>query len=141
MECADCGAFLKFLARPENIERRKLVGLQLAKLVEHTGLSPWERQFIGSLAKQGTKLSPKQQELLVDMLLGGATQGEIRAHIDALKGKPKGKPGTSDSPSKPKRVYHTKYDATVIVQKSLGLFQREFSPKGFRHELRSADGP
>src|SRR5438477_12753005 len=63
VECADCGAFLKFLARPENIERRKLVGVQLAKLIEHSGLSPWEWQFIGSLAKQGTKLSPKQQEV------------------------------------------------------------------------------
>ncbi|SRR5258706_3872258 len=61
---------------------------------------------------------PKQQEILVDMLLGGATQADIRAHIDALRGKPKAKGNPSESSAKPKRVYRTKYDATVIVQSS-----------------------
>ena len=59
---------------------------------------------------------PKQQALLVDMLLGGATQGDIRARIDVLKGKGKWKAGGKESVPKPKRVYRTKYHATVIVQ-------------------------
>jgi ParB family chromosome partitioning protein len=54
------------------------------------------------------------QEQLIEQLLTGATQKEIREEIDRLKGKP-AKSASSGSP-KPKRVYHTKYKATVIVQ-------------------------
>jgi ParB/RepB/Spo0J family partition protein len=57
-----------------------------------------------------------QQATLVDMLLGGATQGEIRSQIDELKEKPAGKHGALVAAPKPKRVYRTKYQATVIVQ-------------------------
>jgi hypothetical protein len=61
LECAECAAFLKFLPRPENVERRKLNGFRLAKLQMCAGLNSWEREFIQSLAKQGNNLSPKQQ--------------------------------------------------------------------------------
>jgi ParB family chromosome partitioning protein len=54
---------------------------------------------------------PKHQELLIELMLGGATHREIRSQIDQFKGK---KP--ADSAAKPKRVYRTKYNATVIVQ-------------------------
>jgi hypothetical protein len=54
------------------------------------------------------------QERLIEQLLAGASQKEIRDEIDRLKGK-LAKSATSGS-SKPKRVYHTKYKATVIVQ-------------------------
>jgi ParB family chromosome partitioning protein len=53
----------------------------------------------------------KQQELLIELMLGGATHREIRQHIDQFKGK-----NAADSTAKPKRVYRTKYSATVIVQ-------------------------
>jgi len=76
LKCATCGAFLKFLPRPENVERRQLNAFRLAKLQMHTGLNSWERRFIGSLAKQGNKLSPKQQtvfdRLCSTYLKGGA---------------------------------------------------------------------
>jgi ParB family chromosome partitioning protein len=54
-----------------------------------------------------------QQEQLIDLMLGGASGKELRQHIDQIKGKksPEGAP-------KPKRVYRTKYHATVIVQSS-----------------------
>jgi hypothetical protein len=61
LECATCGAFLKFLPRPENVEKRKLNSFKLARLQMHPGLTSWERAFVDSLAKQGNKLSPKQQ--------------------------------------------------------------------------------
>src|SRR5690348_4839685 len=64
LECAGCRAFLKFLPRPENIERRKLVGEQIARLAVNPRLTGWERQFVGSLARQAGKLSPRQQEVL-----------------------------------------------------------------------------
>ncbi len=51
---------------------------------------------------------------LVEQLLNGATQKEIREEIDRIKGKPAtAKQGAS---AKPKRVYHTSYKATIIVQ-------------------------
>ena len=77
LECAKCGAFLKFLPRPQNIERRQLNGFRLAKLQMHTGLNSWERQFIDSLAKHGNKLSPKQQTVfdrLCSIYLEGGAQ-------------------------------------------------------------------
>jgi len=61
LECATCGAFLKFLARPENLEKRKLNGFKLAKLQMCPSLNSWEQEFVNSIAKQGNKLSPKQQ--------------------------------------------------------------------------------
>jgi Fe2+ or Zn2+ uptake regulation protein len=65
LKCADCGAFLKFLPRPENVERRKLNGFRLAKLQMCDRLNSWEREFIEVLAKQGScKLTPKQQAVL-----------------------------------------------------------------------------
>jgi hypothetical protein len=62
LKCAACGAFLKFLPRPENVERRKLNGFRLAKLQMCPGLNSWEREFVQSLINQcNDKLSPKQQ--------------------------------------------------------------------------------
>jgi ParB family chromosome partitioning protein len=55
------------------------------------------------------------QRALVEQLLTGATQKEIRQEIDRLKGKPKTGTAPSSTP-KPKKVYYTKYKATVIVQ-------------------------
>jgi hypothetical protein len=61
LRCAKCGTFLKFLPRPENVERRKLNGFRLAKLQMCSRLNSWERQFVDSIAKQGSKFTPKQQ--------------------------------------------------------------------------------
>src|SRR5262249_42968825 len=76
LKCARCGAFRKWLPRPENAERRQLNGFRLAKLQMQPGLNSWERQFIDSLAEQGNKLSPKQQtvfdRLCSTYLKGGA---------------------------------------------------------------------
>jgi ParB family chromosome partitioning protein len=58
----------------------------------------------------------KHQSDLVELLLGGASQREIRERIDQIKGKSKMPAVGEGSAAKPKRVYHTKYKATVIVQ-------------------------
>jgi hypothetical protein len=63
MECATCGAFIKYVPRPENVERRKLIGEQIARLAVHPGLSEWQKQFIASIARRGNKLSPRQSEI------------------------------------------------------------------------------
>jgi ParB family transcriptional regulator, chromosome partitioning protein len=56
-----------------------------------------------------------QQRELVDAALGGATQREVRERIDEIKGKSPA-PQTAMAAPKPKKVYYTKYKATVIVQ-------------------------
>jgi hypothetical protein len=64
LRCAECGAFLRFVPKPKNVERRQLNAYRLAKLQMAPGLNKWERQFIDSLAKLGSnKLSPKQQSM------------------------------------------------------------------------------
>ena len=76
LKCANCGAFLKFQPRPENIERWKVNGYKLAKLQMRAGLNEWERAFVDSLAKQGPKFTPRQQEcfdrICATYLKGGA---------------------------------------------------------------------
>jgi ParB/RepB/Spo0J family partition protein len=57
--------------------------------------------------------NPVEQGRLVDAVLGGATQRDIRDEIDRLKGKGKAQ---QPSASKPKRVYRTAHRAMVIVQ-------------------------
>ena len=56
----------------------------------------------------------EHQQQLVEQVLSGASQKEIREQIDRLKGKPAKSPGGGIA--KPKRVYHTRYKAVVIVQ-------------------------
>jgi ParB family chromosome partitioning protein len=56
----------------------------------------------------------KHQRELIDQLLSGATQKEIRQQIDRIKGKPAKTDGSATP--KAKRVYHTKYKASVIIQ-------------------------
>jgi hypothetical protein len=77
LRCAACAAFLKFLPKPANLERRKLNAFKLAKLQMCDGLSTWARGFIESLAKLGGKYSPKRQEvfdrLCVTYLKGGVS--------------------------------------------------------------------
>ena len=54
---------------------------------------------------------PAHQEQLVEAVLGGADPERNSARIDEFKGTKKG-----DSVAKPKKVYYTKYQATVIIQ-------------------------
>jgi ParB family chromosome partitioning protein len=58
----------------------------------------------------------QQQRQLVDALLGGASQKQIREQIDRIKGKPRSAKSSKGSAAKPKRVFRTKHGANVIVQ-------------------------
>jgi hypothetical protein len=66
LKCAECGAFLRFVAKPGNIERWKTNAFRLVRLKTCPGLTPWERQFINSIAvtaeSKHYKLSPAQQQ-------------------------------------------------------------------------------
>jgi hypothetical protein len=77
--CKDCRTFLRFLPKPENVERRKLNRYRLAKLQMSPGLTDWERQFVTNLAKLPSgKLSPRQQEVF-DRVYADRIEGEAVA--------------------------------------------------------------
>jgi hypothetical protein len=59
----------------------------------------------------------EHQEELVDALVTGASNRDIRQRIDEFKGTPKTAANESSSSTpKPKKIYHTTHRATVIVQ-------------------------
>ena len=65
--CVACGAFTRWLPRPETVERRRLNGFRLAKLGMCPRLTKWEQHFVESVSWR-QKLSPRQQEI-VDRLV------------------------------------------------------------------------
>jgi hypothetical protein len=63
LTCAICGRFLRWLPRPETVQRQRLNAFRLARLAMHPGLSDWERRFVGDISKLA-KLSPRQQAVV-----------------------------------------------------------------------------
>jgi hypothetical protein len=61
--CDDCGAFLGWAAKLENLERRLGDSCRIAKLLMRPDLTVWERNFLKSIGTQ-KKLSPKQQAVV-----------------------------------------------------------------------------
>lgn len=93
---------LRILSLPSKLRRR----------VESTQLSV----SYDAMIRIARVENPSQQEKLIDSLLGGASQRDIRQQIDTLRG---GNGKTAEAATgtpKPKRVYRTRYQATVIVQ-------------------------
>src|SRR5438552_3384829 len=64
--CAGCGRFIRWLAKPETLERRKLNGFRLAKLGMCERLTAWERAFVCN-ASQRKRLSPRQQQIVHEL--------------------------------------------------------------------------
>jgi hypothetical protein len=56
--CAVCGRFVRWLPKPETVQRQRL-----ARLAMRPDLTDWERQFIRSVGEK-KHLSPKQQALV-----------------------------------------------------------------------------
>jgi hypothetical protein len=73
--CATCRRPVRWLPRPETLQRRASNAYKLARRSMCSCLNAWERTFVRSVSQQ-RKLSPKQQEI-VDRLsathLEGAT--------------------------------------------------------------------
>lgn len=85
--------------------------------------------------------NPQQQEQLVEMLLGGATGRDIRRQIETLKGVSKDGKNTAKSNPKPKRVYRTKYQATVIVQSTTKRLTQDQVIDALQEALGRATNP
>jgi len=64
--CVVCGRHIRWLPRPETIERRRLNGFRVARLVMCERLTRWEQHFVRevSLLK---KLSPRQQAIVNEL--------------------------------------------------------------------------
>lgn len=62
--CSACGRFIRWVPKPQNVERQQQNGQKLVALRNTDGLSQWEREFVDSLDGQGPKISPKQQAKL-----------------------------------------------------------------------------
>lgn len=65
----------------------------------------------------------KQQGELVEALLSGSTNRDIRGKINVIKGKPAAGKGHGDV--KPKQAYHTSHNATVVVQSHTSSLPRD----------------
>jgi len=63
-DCVDCHRFVRWVAKPETLERQSRNAEHLVALRKMERLSDWERSFIESLEGQGPKFSPRQQEKL-----------------------------------------------------------------------------
>jgi len=61
--CEVCGAFVRWIPRPENLETQRLRAERIAKLSKCDGLTDWERGFVASVSKF-RKLSPKQAAVI-----------------------------------------------------------------------------
>lgn len=61
--CGECGAFLKWGAKFENLQRQAGNSFAIARLSMCSLLSSWESEFLASIAQQ-RRLSPKQQQIL-----------------------------------------------------------------------------
>lgn len=75
----------------------------------------------------------KNQKELVGAVLKGATNRDIREQIDALKGK-----RAAATPKKPKEVYSTSHNATVIVQSLTERLTRDQKIEALKEALRKA---
>jgi len=59
---------------------------------------------------------PDDQTRLIDSVIAGASQSQIRDEIRQIKGPTSKRPADGSTLPKPKRVFHTKFKATIIVQ-------------------------
>jgi hypothetical protein len=64
--CADCGKFMGWVAKPENIDRQKKNAEILTALSKLDNLPPWERQFVRDLVTH-KHISPRQQQKLYEL--------------------------------------------------------------------------
>lgn len=62
--CSVCNRFIRWVPKPENVERQRQNGERIVALRNREDLTSWERGFVSTLDGQGPKVSPKQQAIL-----------------------------------------------------------------------------
>ena len=61
--CTDCGRVLRFVPKPQTIERHRLNAFRLARLAMCHRLTHRERHFVAGISHR-QKISPKQQQII-----------------------------------------------------------------------------
>lgn len=61
--CAACGRFVRWVAKPETLEREAQNKKRIGQLCGIGRISAWEKSFLESVSSQ-PKLSPRQQVVL-----------------------------------------------------------------------------
>jgi ParB/RepB/Spo0J family partition protein len=120
---------LKILALPTDLQRQ----------VGSTQLTLGYDAMI-RIARMGEE---KEQRELVNALLNGATQKDIRQRIDQIKGHTKPKSSNDAdrvSIAKPKRVFHTKFKAIIIVQSTTSRLHTDDVIAALTEALAQAKG-
>jgi hypothetical protein len=65
--CAHCGCHLRWVPRPETVQRQRLTAFRLAKLEMCPDLTHWERKFVASISHR-PRFSPKQQQIIKQLV-------------------------------------------------------------------------
>lgn len=65
--CATCGKFIRWLPKPETLERNKQTMRNIEFLSDRKSLNDWERTFLDSIKTVAPKLSPKQLDKLEEV--------------------------------------------------------------------------
>src|SRR5262249_41040846 len=91
-----------------------------------------------SMSRIARLKDPKMQRELVDQLLAGASQKEIRQQIDMVKGRTTS--STGKTTPKPKRVFRTAHRATVIIQATSAQLTNQQAIDALRDALSQTTG-
>ena len=62
-DCKACGSFVRWIAKPANIERARINAIKFARLSGFPVLTSYEKHFVAGL-KYFRRLSPRQQAFL-----------------------------------------------------------------------------
>jgi len=112
-------------------------------LQEKVGLTQLSLGYDSMIRIARLDKEPEQREL-IDALLTGATQKDIRQRIDEIKGHTKPQASSDRDPdssaiAKPKRVFHTKFKATIIVQSTTTRLTGDQTIAALKEALEQAD--
>jgi len=93
-----------------------------------------------SVAEIARVKGEEDQARLIDSVISGATQAQIRDEIRQTKGQPAKDSAHGSTAPKPKRVYHTTHKATVIVQATTFRLNTGDTVSALREALEQAMG-
>lgn len=103
------------------------------KLLRRVGLTQLTVPY-DAMIRIARLTNEEHQKQLIDALFKGATQAEIRKQIDELKGKRQ----TLSTTPKPKQVYNTPHEVSVIVQSKTETLAQDRVVAALEHALEQA---
>jgi ParB/RepB/Spo0J family partition protein len=93
-----------------------------------------------SVAEIARVSGEEDQARLIDAVISGTSQAQIRDEIRQIKGQPTKDTASGSASPKPKRVYHTAHKATVIVQATTTRLTTDETVAALKEALDQATG-